>query len=596
MWKQLCRYLPYAVLAALFMVAEVLADLLQPKLMSSLVDEGVLGLGNDGQVNLPLIGEVGLKMLLIVLLGGAAGCLCNLFVQLSAQNFGNAVRKDSFDAIMRLSFPEIDSFGTGTLITRITNDVSQVERLVAMFSRGMVRTVMMTAGSIYFMFTLNPEFGVMVLCAFPLILLVMLLCLLRANPLFAKLQKELDTVNTMVQEDLFGIRIIKAFVRETYEKLRFEKANLALIGTQLRVLIFFAFMNPVINALMNLVVALLLLEGGARVEAGTATPGSIMAAISYVTLLINSVMMLLFLSQNLSRGFISWGRLKQLQEYPLSITDGPVASPPPFPGSIEFKQVSFTYPNSGFEALTDINFKINQGEFVAIMGATGSGKSTLLNLIARFYEVSSGEVLLGGTNVKNYELATLRSLIALAPQHSELFSLSIRENIAWGSRSFEPTAAQEEIDRAAQIAQAAEFIAERPSGYDDLLSAGGTTLSGGQRQRLCMARAVLRRAPVLLCDDATSALDLKTEARLLRALRTELGNTTLVMVAQRISTARLADRIILIDEGRICAQGTHEELKSTSTVYQEICRSQLGQDEQETSSVSQPQGEVSYGL
>ena len=306
------RYLPYAVIAALCMVGEVTCDLFLPKLLSQIVDEGVLQLLTLGSGAIALILKLGLMMMAVVIAGGLMGSLCNYFVQISAQNFGNAVRKRLFGKIMGLTFSEVDRIGTGALITRISNDVTAVERLLAMFSRGLVRTGFMMVGSILFMFSLNSDFGYIVLCSFPILLVVMMLCILRANPLFSRLQTELDALNTMLQEDLTGIRLVKAFVRECYELIRFRNGNLKLIKTQLKILFFFAFINPVVNSAVNLVIAVMLLEGGARVEDGSATPGAIMAAITYTSMLMNSMMMLLFLSQNISRGLICAGRISEV--------------------------------------------------------------------------------------------------------------------------------------------------------------------------------------------------------------------------------------------------------------------------------------------
>lgn len=312
MWKYIKHYLPYALMAAIFMVGEVLMDLLQPEIMSRIVDDGVLGIQNSSIGNMSLIWSLGLNMICLVLFGGLCGCLNNAFVHMTGQNVGNDMRKDAFRNLMTFSFPQVDSFGTGSLVTRVTNDITQVQNLVSQFVRGMIRTGMLMFGSIFFLFRLNTQFGIIVLCAFPLIIGCLAFCLTKANPLFSRLQTQLDKINAVMQEDISGIRIIKACIRETYEKLRFGKANGDLIRTQLQVLTILAFMNPIINALMYVVVALILRAGSVEVTAGATTPGNIMAAITYTTQLLNGIMGLTMLFQNISRGFASWKRVKEV--------------------------------------------------------------------------------------------------------------------------------------------------------------------------------------------------------------------------------------------------------------------------------------------
>ncbi len=579
MFRLFLRFLPASLLASLLMVGEVLADLLQPKFMSSVVDEGILGRGQAAGVNLDLIVHYSVIMLAVVAAGGFFGCACNYFVQYAAQSFGNAVRKKAFGHIMTLSFPEVDSLGSGTLITRITNDVSNIERLVMMLSRGLVRTLIMLLGSIVFMFTLSPDFGLLILASLPVIATVLFLCMLRANPLFLRLQGELDAINSLIGEDLNGLRVIKAFVREVFELFRFKNRSLKLMFTQLRILYFFAFMDPFVNILLNLLVALLLLEGGARVTDGTATPGAVMAAITYVTMLIHSVMMLMFLTQNLSRGMISWRRLTELLDKSPSVKDGPKTLMAPEAPEIRFDNVSFTYPGTVTPVLSDVSFTVKKGSFVAVLGATGSGKTTLLNLIARFYDPTKGRVLFDDQDIADFTLSSLSASVSMAAQKSEIFQKSIYDNIAMGLNGKNDPDAREKVHKAAGIAQALEFIETRPNGFEAEVSELGTSLSGGQRQRLSIARALARQAKVLLFDDATSALDFKTERKLLTALRKNRQDATLIMVAQRIATVRQADSIIVLDKGRICAQGTHAELIKSCPLYLEICRSQLSEEE-----------------
>lgn len=322
MWKYIKQYLHFAVLAALFMIGEVIMDLIQPGLMSKIVDDGVLGVSSGGVGDFHLIVTMGILMTVLVLIGGFCGSMNNVFVHLSGQNIGNEMRKDCFQNLLSFSFPQIDQFGAGSLVTRVTNDITQVQNLVSQFVRGMIRTSLLMFGSIYFMFRLNRDFGIVVLCAFPLVVGCLIFCLVKANPLFAKLQAQLDAVNAMMQEDLTGIRVIKACVREWYEKIRFGKVNDSLTKTQLGVLVIFAFMNPVINALMYLVVAVILLLGSFEAGQGSTTPGEIMAAITYTTQLLNGILMLVMLFQNISRGYASWKRVKEVLNLTPGLPDG----------------------------------------------------------------------------------------------------------------------------------------------------------------------------------------------------------------------------------------------------------------------------------
>lgn len=574
MWKYIKRYLHFAAATAAFMVGEVLMDLIQPEIMSRIVDEGVLGMNNGGVGDLHLILVLGLQMVGLVLFGGFCGSMNNVFVHLSGQNIGNEIRKDCFRNIMRFSFQQLDKFGTGSLVTRVTNDITQVQNFVSQFVRGMIRTSLLMFGSMYFMFRLNRSFGFVVLCAFPFIVGCLAFCLMKANPLFSRLQAQLDEINAIMQEDVSGIRIIKACVREVYEKLRFGKANDELIKTQLRVLVIFAFMNPTINALMYIVVAVILLLGSFEVGSGAATPGTIMVAITYTTQLLNGILMLVMLFQNISRGLASWKRVREVLDSEPELQDGSFDGKTEQRGEIEFRDISFAYPGSGRVILDHINLEIHRGETVAVMGATGCGKTSLVSLIPRFYDVTSGAVLIDGVDVREYQQKALREKIAITLQKSELFTQTIGENIAWGL----PEADKEQIKAAAQIAQADDFVSSSPEGYETAVAERGMSLSGGQKQRLSIARAIVKDAEILIFDDSTSALDLKTEANLYAALQTANPESTKVIIAQRIASVRRADRIVVLNNGRVEACGTHEALLESCSTYRDIYDSQMGED------------------
>lgn len=567
MWKYIKKYLLFAVIAALFMAGEVAMDLMQPKIMSSIVDEGVLGINNGGASDIELILRLGIQMIAIALFGCLCGSMNNVFVNYSGQNVGNNMRKDCFCRIMGFSFPQLDKFGTGSLVTRVTNDITQVQNFLSQFVRGMIRTVLLTFGSMLFLFQLNNTFGIIVICAFPLIVGCMAICISKANPLFPKLQERLDSINAIMQEDISGIRVIKACVREVYEKVKFGKANDELIKTQLRVLIIFALMNPAVNAVMYIATALIMLAGSYEVTSGAATPGAVMAAITYTTQMLHGILMLVMIFQNISRGMASWKRVKEVLDSRSELVDGKFGGDTLKKGEIEFKDVSFAYTKDGQKVLQDISFTVHQGETVAIMGATGCGKTSLVNLIPRFYDVTEGTVLVDGVDVREYDQKALRKKIAVALQKSELFSASVKENILWGDNEADENA----VKSAAHTAQAEEFISGLEQGFDTLVAERGMSLSGGQKQRLSIARAVLKSAEILIFDDSTSALDLKTEAKLYEALRRQCPNSTKIIIAQRIASVRQADRIIILENGRIAASGTHEQLTESCGIYRDIC-------------------------
>ncbi|MGM9626443.1 MAG: ABC transporter ATP-binding protein [Eubacteriales bacterium] len=574
MWSYIRRYLHFAIIAAAFMIGEVFMDLLQPEIMSEIVDDGVLGLHTGGVGDLHLILILGLEMICLVLFGGLCGSLNNVFVHMTGQNIGNEMRKDAFRSIMTFSFPQVDHMGTGSLITRVTNDITQVQNFISQFVRGMIRTSMLMFGSMFFMFRLNRQFGLIVLCAFPFIVCCLAFCLGKANPLFFKLQAQLDNLNAIMQEDVSGIRIIKACVREIYEKVRFGKANDDLIRTQLRVLTIFAFMNPVINALMYVVVTIILLAGSYEVTAGTASPGNIMAAITYTTQLLNGILGLTMLFQNISRGYASWKRVREVLNSRPELEDGDFDGNTEIHGQIEFRDVSFAYPGSSQMILKHINLTIHPGETVAVMGATGCGKTSLINLIPRFYDVTEGEILVDGADVRTYNQQALRDKIAVSQQKSELFSQTIAENISWGK----PGADIDAIRNAARAAQAESFIDNTADGYQTMVAERGMSLSGGQKQRVSIARAIVKEAEILIFDDSTSALDLKTEADLYAALKETNPDCTKIIVAQRIASVRRADRIVVLENGSIAACGSHEELLESCKTYRDIYDSQMGKE------------------
>ena len=571
MWKYIKPFLPYAILAGLFMVGEVAMDLLQPGIMSQIVDDGVLGLDNGGVGNLDLIWMLGLQMVGLVLFGGLCGSLNNVFVHISGQNIGNEIRKDCFRRMMQFSFPQLDQFGTGSLVTRVTNDITQVQNFVSQFVRGMIRTSMLMFGSMYCMFRLNHTFGLVVLCAFPLTVGCLAICIARANPLFTKLQSQLDAINAILQEDVSGIRVIKACVRELYEKARFGKANGQLIQTQLRTLVIFAFMNPVINALMYVVVAVILAVGSFQVESGATSPGTIMAAITYTTQLLNGILMLVMLFQNISRGIASWKRVKEVLQSQPALVDGPFTGDTASHGEIEFRDVTFTYPGSSHPVLEHINLQVRPGETVAIMGATGCGKTSLVNLIPRFYDSDSGKILIIGQDIRQVSRESLRKSIAIVLQDTVLFSDTVRQNLQYGNKN----ATQQQLEEALAMSHCQELLRGLSQGYDTVLTGSGENISQGQRQLLAIARAFVEDPKILILDEATSNVDTRTGKAIQAAMQKVMEHRTSIVIAHRLSTIRDSDLIVVMDQGRIVEQGTHQQLLEQQGRYYQLYMTQF---------------------
>lgn len=572
MRKYLKKYRLFAVLAPLFMAGEVLMDLLQPKMMSKIVDEGVLGLSNNNVGDLHLVITIGLQMIGLLLIGGLCGVLSGVFANMCSQNFGNDIRKDAFSKIMKLPFEQMDQFSTGSLITRVTNDITQLQNLVSQCIRGFVRTFLLFLGGIGCMLMLDLSFAVVVACALPLILICVVYFISKANPKFSILQAKLDRVNNVMQENVSGSRVVKAYTKEVYEQERFKKANDELVNTQLDVLLLFSYMTPIMNVILNVSVVAVIWVGGIEVQASAVTPGDVMAAVTYISQILNAVMRMTMIFQTVSRGVASGRRVQEILQCEPSIADGSFEGETEIKGKVEFRDVSFSYPGMGEEKILEhFNLTIQPGETLAIMGATGCGKSTLVNLVPRFYDVTEGQVLVDGVDVKQYKLEALRDKIAVALQKSEIFHMSIGENLAWGN----PKADKEMLEHAAETAQAMEFIQSKPEGMDTEVSQAGTSLSGGQKQRLSIGRAVLKGAEILIFDDATSALDLKTEAKLYEALKKDYPNTTKIIIAQRIASVKDADRIAVMENGRLADCGSHEELLKNSKIYQDIYDSQM---------------------
>lgn len=567
--KYLKKYWYCCLLAPMFMLGEIAMDLVQPELMSTIVDEGVL----SGVPEVVL--RVGLQMTGLVIFGGACGVLSGVFANLAAQRFGNDLRKELFRKVMDADFVQTDELSTGSLVTRITNDVAQVQNMVMMSIRSLVRCTVMFAGGIFMLYLQSPTFALIAACVLPVVAFFIVFFLKKASPMFGTVQKRLDDVNNVLQENVQGARVVKAFVKEEGECKRFGKANDALCSINLKVQTLLSFLQPIMNITLNLCVVAVIYVGGVQVDAGASvTPGEIMAAITYLAMIMHGLMFMANISQTFTRAAASAKRIREVLSLVPSGAGGDVKESKE-KGTIEFRNVSFSYAGSQRRALDDVSFKVNKGETVAIIGSTGSGKTSIVNLIPRFYDASSGEVLVGGLPVKEYDVSALREIVALAPQRVELFSRTMEANIRFGR----PSATDREVKDAAITAQADEFIMSKAGAYYSGVTERGRSLSGGQRQRISLARSVIKNAEVLVLDDSTGALDLKTEAAFYGALKEDYAGLTKIIVAQRIASISDADRIIVLDKGRVAAEGTHEQLMECSKLYREIYDSQMKEEE-----------------
>ncbi|WP_339324660.1 ABC transporter ATP-binding protein [Paenibacillus sp. FSL W8-0194] len=574
MWKLKGFLKPYALwclLAPLLMVVEVFMDLLQPTLMASIVDEGLMK--ND----LGHIVSTGLTMVGVALIGLVGGVGCTVFSSIASQHFGNDLRIRLFEHIQSFSNRNLDRLKTGSLITRLTNDVVQLQTFVQMILRSFVRSPLLLVGSLVMAIRISPSLTVILLVAVPMLFIFLYTLIRLSFPLFAQMQAKLDGVNIVLQENLAGIRVIKAFVRARQEQQRFHEANTDYTRTAIKANRLMALNLPLMMLILNASIVAVLWFGGVQNWNYGFPVGNLVAFINYATQLLMSMMMLSNMLTFVSRAKVSADRVNEVFAAASEITEDPAAlSDGIRSGRVEFHNVSFAY-DKGDEnlVLEDISFVAEPGKTTAILGATGTGKSTLVSLIPRLYDVSSGAITIDGTDVRRMSLEHLRSRIGFVMQQTILFSGTIRDNIRFGR----PDASDEEVEQAAVIAEAHGFIMGLPQGYDTVLGQRGINLSGGQKQRLAIARALLIRPTILVMDDSTSALDAATESRVRQLLKTEMQSSTNILIAQRVSSVVDADRILILDNGRIAAQGTHEELMRSSEIYQDILQSQLNGEE-----------------
>ncbi len=584
--KYLKKYWYFALLAPIFMIAEVTMDMLVTNKMGTMIDiVNSYGPTSDNNQFLNTIVSNGIIMLALVLIGVVSGILSGVFANLASQKFANDLRKGLFSKIMHLSFQQSDDFSTASLVTRVTNDVTAVQTMIAMAIRMFIRSLSMFILGIVFTLQISKQFMIILAVALPLEILIMVFFMIKAFPMFSIVQTKLDKVNSVVHENLTGARVVKAFSKEDYEYNRFVEANDTLTSITLKVNKLMAIIMPlfmlIVYAGMIAIYyigansqfdAMLYLENFATSIDPKISVGEMEKATTYIMMIMSSLLMIGMTFANMARAVASGKRINEVLETPDIICDGNLdVTTLKETGTIEFKNVDFAYPNASASVLENINLKIEKGETVAIVGATGSGKTTLVNLITRFYDVTKGEILVDGENIKNYKLVDLRNKIAIVLQKAELFAGTIKENIKWGN----PNATDEEVEWAANIAQAIEFIDSKEKKFDEYVEEKGTSLSGGQRQRLSIARAIVKKPEILIFDDSTSALDLVTEAKLYKAMRDNIADTTKIVVAQRIATAKNADKIVVLDGGTIIAYDTHENLLANCEIYQDIYNSQL---------------------
>ena len=578
--KKLLKYLkPYwyiAIGSPICMILEVLVDLALPTVMAIIVNDSI----NAASVEegLSVVAQNGTLMLLLVFLGGLTGLGAAGFASAASQSFGNDLRRDAFSHVMSLSPEQTDKFTVGSLVTRLTNDITMMQSFVAAALRIFFRSPIMFIGGIIMSIMINPKFGFIVLVSLPLQLVLVWLVMRKVRPMFDEVQTKLDNVNAVVQENVTGARVVKAYVREDHEITRFRGANDELYSRVIRVQFIMAVLAPIMMVIMNLSVIAVILLGGYEVQAGVIEVGDVTAVILYITQILHSVMMFANMFQFISRAQASAKRINEVMDAAPVICGGEYEGEgtETKKGHVVYKNVAFRYPGTyGFPILHHIDLDIKPGENVAILGTTGSGKTSFVQMIPRYYDPTEGEILLDGVPVKDYTLPALRKKISYVLQKSELFSGTIAENLRWGNEN----ATDEELREAARIAQAEEFIGKFAAGYDTMISEKGASLSGGQKQRLSIARALLKNPDVLIFDDSMSALDVATGAKLQKALREKLSSLTVITIAQRVASVMNADRIIVLDGGTIAACGKHEELMETSPIYRDIYESQLKRGE-----------------
>ena len=578
--KRLLTYLkrhPLATLfAPLFKMLEASFELFVPLVVAKMIDIGIY------QKNAGYLWRMGALLVLLGIIGFGFAITAQYFAAKSAVSTGRDLRNDLFAHINTLSFKEIDTLGTSTLINRMTNDINQVQNGINMFLRLFLRSPFVVFGAMVMAFTVDAKAAIPFVIVIPALAVVVFAILLITMPLYKNVQKQLDDVLLSTRENLLGIRVVRAFNRQESEMESFGKKSSRLFFRQIHVGKISALLNPVTYVIINLGIIAILWSGGNQVYLGRLTQGQVIALINYMSQILVELINLANLIILLSKAIASLNRVNNIFDMQPSIKEEGafLASKTPIgsiagTAAVEFKNVSFSYNETAKEVLSNITFKAMPGQTIGIIGGTGSGKSSLVNLIPRFYDVQNGSVEVDGGNVKTLNPVSIRKHIGMVPQKAQLFKGTLRENMRWGRKN----ATDEEIYQALEIAQAKEFVDSKDQGLDLMIEQNGSNLSGGQKQRLTIARALVKNPDILILDDSASALDFATDARLRKAIKQQIQNRTVFLVSQRVSTIRNADQILVLDDGTLAGIGTHEELLRENEVYQEICASQLSKEE-----------------
>ncbi len=571
-WKYIRPYLPFFILGPLLMLSEVAGEIVLPKLMSGMMDYGVME-----DLGTPYIIGQALKMLLCILIMICGGTGGHYFSVKASAHFSADLRKDVFSRVQEFSFGDIDKFSTGSLVTRLTNDITQLQNVLRMGLIMAMRAPGMLIGGIIMACSINAKLALVLVIVIPLLTAAIVLLMKTAFPRFQIMQKKLDSLNSGIQENITNVRVVKSFVREDFEIKKFDKSNSDLTDSTLRALRIIVATMPVMMLAMNITTLSVVWIGGKFVIGGSMKVGSLTAFTTYIVQILMSLMMVSMVILQSSRATASASRITEVLDTKSSLTDdnAKMKDKKVENGTVDFKNVSFKYyADRDDEILEGISFHIGAGQTVGIIGTTGSGKTSLVQLIPRLYDVDCGEVLVDGVNVKDYSLKHLRDGVGMVLQKNVLFSGSIEENLRWGDE----TASDEEIRKAAEAAQADGFVTSFTDGYKMELGQGGVNVSGGQKQRLCIARALLKKPKILILDDSTSAVDTATEAKIREALSTELKDTTKIVIAQRISSVVNADKILVLENGRLVGEGTHEELLKSNSEYRDIYYSQTDKE------------------
>ncbi len=574
-WKYIKPYLPAFILGPLLMIVEVGGEVFLPRFMSSIINDGIGEVPGAG--NVPFIIRTGLLMIGLIVIMAAGGIGGAYFSAKASINFAADLRKDAFDHVQKFSFANIDQFSTGSIVTRLTNDITQVQSLVAMMLRMLLRAPGMLIGAVIMAFVMNAKLAVVILVVVPLLIVVIAIVIRLAFPRFQILQTKVDKLNSTVREAVTNVRVIKSFVRGDYEQGRFEEANGDLKESSLRAFRIMITTMPLMGLFMNATTLAIVWFGGKQILVGEMPVGDLTAFTTYVIQILSALIMSSFIVLQSSRAIASAKRINEIIDCEVDISDDNAKAPEKIveSGSVEFKNVTFRYyKNSDAPVLDNISFSVESGETVGIIGSTGSGKTTLVSLIPRLYDPDAGSILVDGTDVKDYSLYNLREAVAMVLQKNILFSGSIMENLQWGNED----ATEEEIREVAAMAQADGFVTSFTEGYETDLGQGGVNVSGGQKQRLCIARAMLKKPKILILDDSTSAVDTATEALIRENLKNFCPETTKIIIAQRISSVIEANKIVVLDDGKIMGIGTHSELMESCEAYQEIYYSQMDKE------------------